>query len=199
MYINFEYLKQKGLTVSDVIILQIIKQLKIEPELEDDLAMVLTDDFMEKMLERGCITTIKGKKKDSELSKLRLTSKGNKILENIKTPKVTEGDLKMYEHLCNFYLSHEDEERVLGNQKKTKMYCAIFRNRLSLSLHEMYWLCWLFVQRYEYTKKLENIFFDSNKIRYGKFENHFEDSPLYQFYEENKQEIEYLWKQKIKR
>lgn len=199
MYINFEYLKQKGLTVSDVTILQIIKQLKIEPELEEDLAIVLTDDFMEKAFERDYITTIKGKKKDSELSKLRLTSKGNKILDNIETPKVTEGDLKMYEHLCNFYLSHEDEERVLGNQKKTKMYCAIFRNRLSLSLHEMYWLCWLFVQRYEYTKKLENIFFDSNKIRYGKFENHFEDSPLYQFYEENKQEVNYLWKQKIKR
>lgn len=198
MYINVEYLRQKDLNLSDVLTLQVIKQLKIEPEREEDLAMVLTDDFMEKAFERGYITTIKGKKKDSELSRLRLTSTGNKLLENIETPKVTEGDLKMYEHLCNFYLSHEDEERVLGNQKKTKMYCAIFRNRLSLSLHEMYWLCWLFVQRYEYTKKLENIFFDSNKIRYGKFENHFEDAPLYQFYEENKQEIKRLWEQKIK-
>lgn len=198
MYINFDYLKQKGLTVSDVCTLQIIKQLKIEPERENDLATVLSDDFMEKMSESGYITSIKGKKGDSELAKLRLTSKGSKLLDSIETPVITEGDEKMFEYLCQFYLSHEDEERTIGNKKKTKMYCALFRKHLNLSLHQFYWLCWLFVQREKFTKRLEYIFFNSNKNRYGKFLNHLEDSLLYQFYDENKQEIEHLWKQKIK-
>ncbi len=60
----------------------------------------------------------------------------------------------------------------------------------------MYWLCWMFLEEYEYTKVLEYIFFNSNKNRYGKFENNIEDSPLYQFYDENKARVEKLWKAK---
>lgn len=197
MYINTKLIEEKGFIVDDCKVLQLIHQNKSNDE-SNSIANNISDRQLELFYEQKLVYEVKGTKKQTSFHKIRLTSKGKKLLDNIETPKVTEGDLKMYEHLCNFYLSHEDEERVLGNQKKTKMYCAIFRNRLSLSLHEMYWLCWLFVQRYEYTKKLENIFFDSNKIRYGKFENHFEDAPLYQFYEENKQEIQKLWEHKIK-
>ena len=68
-------------------------------------------------------------------------------------------------------------------------YCAFFRQKLELSLHQMYWLCYLFLQEYEFTKRLEYIFFDSNKNRYGKFENNLEDSSLYQFYDENRERI----------
>ena len=50
----------------------------------------------------------------------------------------------------------------------------------------------------ERQKKLENIFMDRNKIRYGDFKNHIEDSALYQFYEQRKQEVEWYWQQKIK-
>ena len=39
---------------------------------------------------------------------------------------------------------------------------------------------------------------DRNKIRYGDFKNHIEDSPLFQFYEQRKEEIEQYWAQKIK-
>jgi len=83
---------------------------------------------------------------------------------------------------------------MIGNKKKTRKYCAIFRKYLDLSLHQMYWLCTMFLEEYEYTRKLENIFMDSNKHRYGKFINNIDDSPLYQFYESNIDRVKYFWK-----
>jgi hypothetical protein len=42
------------------------------------------------------------------------------------------------------------------------------------------------------------LFFNSNKNRYGKFENNIEDSPIYQFWEQKEQEIRNYWQAKIK-
>lgn len=195
-YINFDYAKEKDILPLDILTLQIIKQLKREPEREDDLAMILTDSFLSKYSTNGYIGEIKGKKGDSELARYRLTGKGTKLLEELHTPLVTQGDLEMFDFLCKMYLDNEDKERVIGNKKKTKMYCTIFRKRMNLSLHQMYWLCWLFLEEYKFTKKLENIFFDSNKNRYGTFEGNFEDSPIYQYLDENRDKVEKLWQTK---
>ena len=185
-------------TLLEVFTLQIIRQNKTE-ENEKYIASYITDEMLDKFKKEGLISTVKKKiKSDSHFSFLRTTKKANDLIDNCETPEITQGDVDMFNYLTNMYLTHEDEERTIGNKKKTKIYCAVFRNRMNLSLHQMYWLCWFFLQEYTYTKKLQNVFFDENKHRYGKFGSHFEDSPLYQFLDERRKEVEQIWAKNIK-
>lgn len=197
-YFNFQLAHEKGLNPKILILLQLIRQNKIEP-LSPFIAMMIDDDEVLDMLEKdGIIEYVKGTKKQTHIEKIRLSSKGMSLMEDLETPELTDGDVQMADYLMQMYLNHEDKDRVIGNKKKVKMYCAIFRNRMQLTLHQMYWLSVLFLEEYQFTKKLENIFFDSNKNRYGKFETHFEDSPLFQFLDENRVRIDRFWSQKIK-
>ena len=104
----------------------------------------------------------------------------------------------MRDYLVSMYLSHEDKERVVGNKKLIGVYISVLQKYLGLDIYRFYYLCEYFLSEHIYSKKLENIFMDRNKIRYGEFKNHIEDSPLYQFYEQRKQEVEWYWQQKIK-
>lgn len=198
MYLNTNYIHNKGFTLNDIYTLQVIHQNRTE-NMESVIATYITDDMLDKFVEKGFVSFIKGGKKDSKFKLIRLSKKGSDFLDNCYTPEITEGDVDMFNYLSSMYLSHEDKERKIGNKKKTKIYCAVFRKNLSLSLHEMYWLCWAFLQDYKYTKVLEYIFFNSNKQRYGKFENNIEESPLFQYFDENKEKIQRLWEKKIKK
>lgn len=198
MYLNTRLIHDKGYTMPEVCYMQLLKQNRSE-DLEKELAIYFQDEFLEKFTEEGIMSTVKKKRKsDSDFSTYRLSKKGDELLKDFQTPEITKGDLDMFDYLCTMYLKNEDEERTIGNKKKTKMYCSIFRARLSLDLYEMYWLCFLFLRDYKFTKKLEYIFFDSNKNRYGTFEGNFEDSPLYQYYDENRENIEKFWEEKEK-
>ena len=196
MYINFHLLQQLKITPQQILLLQAIKQQSSE-DLKDVIPLLIQEDhLLENLSKNDYIKLIKGKKEQSEIERLRITSKGTKLLEDVNTPEVTQGDIQLFDYAVEMYLSHEDEERHVGNKKKTKIYCAIFRNHLSLSLHRMYWLVWLFLQENPFTKRLEYIFLNSNKNRYGKLQNNIEDSPLYQYYDQNRQKIEQFWKKK---
>lgn len=195
-YYNFDIAHGRGINPKTLMLLQIIKQNKTE-ELSHYIAMMMDDSVLECLEGDKMIHYIKGKKDQSDFQKMRLTKKGDKLLADCQIPVETNNDLKMFGYLCEIYLSSDDEERKIGNKKKTAFYCSYFRKALSLSLHEMYWLCWLFLQEYEYTKTLQYLFFNDNKNRYGKFENNLEDSPLFQFLDENRERIELFWQQKI--
>lgn len=196
-YINDTIVHEKGFNINQVALLQIIKQNRIEDK-EDSIATYMTDEWLESFESKGIITSIKKKRKsDSDFKVMRLTKKGEDLLEIFETPEITSGDDDMFNYLVGMYLKHEDKDRMIGNKKKTRMYCAIFRQQLNLSLQEMYWLCMQFLQDYPYTKKLEYIFFNSNKNRYGKFSNNLEDSPLYQFFEQHKDKVEKIWALRI--
>jgi hypothetical protein len=198
MYYNLKYIHEKGLTLPLINLLQIISQNSFEPN-ENEIALY-ANDYMLHLFEAQKLTKqIKGKKKDSDFSKLRITSKGKEILELAGTPGVTAGDEKMFNYLCDMYLDHEDEDRTVGNKKKTRIYCAQFRQLIGIGLHEMFYLCKVFLEEYPYTKKLEYIFLNSNKIRYGKLKNNLEESSLYQFYDSNKERLEAIWDAKIEK
>lgn len=195
MYINFEMAREYGFGAEELYVLQLCKQQRLEA-LESFLDGY--EEVIEELTQKGYVESIKGAKKESTNSKLRISALGVKKLENVETPMLTPGDEQMFEYLCTMYLAHEDKDRSVGNRKKTKMYCAIFRQKLGLTLHEMYYLCMLFLERVEFTKVLERIFFDPNKNRYGKFIDNMEDSKLFQFYEDNIEEIKLMWTNKIK-
>lgn len=202
MYININYLAERDITVEEMGILQVIKQNKIE-----DMSV-----FLESNLDKGFICVFSDldfinfinptAKFDSKYKCVRTTSKANTFLEMATTPCVTVGDERMANYLMDMYLNSSknstEHRRTIGNKKKVVQYTAEFRQVMSLTLHEMYWLCDLFIDEVEYTLILERIFFDASVHRYGRFLNHLEDSKLYQFFDTRKEEVEAYWKVKIK-
>ena len=188
MYINFS-LYPSFLQPQDLFFLCVVKQVNTE--------INIPEDTLQRFSDNNLITWIKGKSKEEQRLKIRLSEAGKKLLENLETPDQTEGDLAIYEYLKNTYLSNGDD-RSIGNEKLTKIYCAQFRQILGLNLHQMYWLCMLFVERVEFTRVLENIFFVKKDNPYGKFKDNVDSSKLYIFYNENKKEVEQFWAQKIK-
>jgi hypothetical protein len=198
MYLNLALITDKEYNLTEVFVMQLLKQNRSE-DLEEYLAYYLSDPIIERFEKENILTSIKKKKKsDSGFSVMRLSKKGLELLDLMETPEITVGDEDMVKYLCEMYLANEDEERVIGNKKKVRIYCTVFRKRMNLTLHEMYYLCLQFLEDYKYTKKLQNIFFDENKHRYGTFEGNFEDSPLYQYLDQNREKIEQLWKHRIK-
>lgn len=188
----------KHLTLHELNVLQLIKQNKIVPLSEEIKFEVTSTDIMDKFSNIGYIECIKGRKEQSIFELIRTTKKANDALEDIGTPNITDGDLRMRDYLINMYLDSDDAERSIGNKKKIAMYISIMRNELNLTLHQFFYLCEYFLAEYPYTKVLEYLFFNSNKNRYGKFQNNLEDSPLFQFYDTKKEEVENYWNLKIK-
>lgn len=198
MYINFKLLREKGIEIKTITDLIAVKQNKTE-DLSEYLSQELNTGDLKALEELGYITYRKAKNKSENAYNLaRTTDKANKLLEDVSIPEVTQGDLQMLDYLIQMYLNNEDTERSIGNKKKVAKYIAIMRNSIGLTLHQFYYLCEYFLAEYPFTKVLEYIFFNSNKNRYGKFENNLEDSPLYQFYDTKKKEVEWYWAQKIK-
>jgi hypothetical protein len=198
MYINFSLLRQLNLSVSFIPILFAANQNRTNDESETLSNEAFSDD-LKHLYELGLLESVKQKKKSETLYNLiRLSTKGRKILEDITTPEISSGDIQMFEYLVQIYLSHEDKDRVVGNAKKVKMYCAILRNHLQMTLHEFYYFIELFLSDYPYTKKLENLFMDSNKVRYGTFINNVDDSPIFQYWQKEEENIRNYWAQKIK-
>ena len=196
MYINFNNLLK--LPILYLPIFEAARQ-NANEDMESVLGQLVLEVDLQSIIDSGYLKQIKGKKNDSDLQRLRLDSKGKKWLESLSEPDICEGDEKMYDYLKDMYLSHEDEDRKIGNQKKTKLYVTKFRHMTDLNLHQMYWLCWYFLQEFEYTKVLEYVFHNSNKDRYGTFnEKTLEDSALFQFLNDRKEDVEKLWGEKIK-
>jgi hypothetical protein len=195
MYINLKNLLKED--VGLLPLLECARQMSNE-DLSETLSQLAGDLHLDELVERGMLKLIKGKKSDSDLQKLRIGAKGKKWLDSLSEPTVSDGDLKMFTYLKDMYLSSDDEDRKIGNQKKTLLYVAKFRAMTNLSLHEMFYLCEFFLDEYKFTKVLQYIFHNDNKDRYGTFnEKTLEDSPLYQFLNERKKDVEELWKIKM--
>ena len=119
-YINVELLKSKNLSLLDLQILQLAKQMRIE-----DVSDVLREYYNEvnSLINLGYLERIKGKKTDNEFQKIRTTKIGTEILDLVSTPLVTDVDIQMYNYLCTMYLE-EDSTRTLGNRKAGLRYWA---------------------------------------------------------------------------
>lgn len=194
MYINLELLKSRNLSLLDIQIIQLSKQARTE-DVSDVLSQYLP--IVEDLVEKGYLELIKGKKGENELQRIRSTKLGNEILDLISTPVVQDVDIQMYNYLTSLYLE-EDATRTLGSRKAGLRYCAEFRQIMGFTPHEMYWLCYMFVQNTIYTKVLEFIFFEKKHFPYSKFKDNLDSSKLYQFWCDNEHEIREFWTKKIK-
>jgi len=198
MYLNSKLLETRNLSPAEFALLLLIKQNKSEPN-GDIIEKYLDPETSVKFEEMGLVDYVKEKsKKDRLVDRIRLSPKGTALLEDLQTPDVTDGDIELFNYLSDMYLNNEDDERSIGNKKLVKMYVAQFRQIIGLSLHEAYWLYDLFLKEYSYTKKLEYLFLNRAKNHYGKFSSNYQDSPIYQFWDDNKERVEKYWELKIK-
>lgn len=197
MYVNFKLLNSRELEPLDFMFLCAVKANKTEDN--SGIIEYYFKDVLEKFKDTNLITFVKPKNKaQNAYNTVRLTSLGSEWLDDLTTPSVEEHHIKMRNYLCDMYLNNEDTERVIGNKKLIAIYISILQHHLGLTIHEFYYLCDYFLSIHIFTKKLENIFMDKNKIRYGDFKNHIEDSVLYQFWEQKEEEVREYFKQKIK-
>lgn len=200
MYINFKIMKSKGLSAKDVVLLQMFKQNRSEDtseyiswELEGD------ESSLNSFEEDGLISYVKAKsKKETKFNTVRLSKKGNKILEDLATFQVMEEDMRVYEWLKTRYLEFEKE---IGSEKKGLELCAWFRNESGITKNNLIILCRSFMadeEQMKWSLMLQYLFWKPDAHnRYQK--PRLENSKLWLYYEKHKDffEAEFL-KQSLK-
>jgi hypothetical protein len=188
MYINFVIAKNRGLSPTDVANLQLISQNKTE-KLEE----IITDNIPLSVLnwyqELEYVTLVRAKNKsDSIQNRIRLSTKGNDLLEDLQVPEINDDDLQLYNWLEKTY---QKEGKELGNRKKTKLYIALFRANSGIDRNKLALLCKAFMNdssQFEWSKKLEFLFFKPGNVFSVKFD--LEQSKLYQYYIKHKEHFD---------
>lgn len=188
MYINFVIAKNRGLSPTDIANLQLISQNKTE-----DLEEIITDNIPLSVLnwyqELEYVTLVRAKNKsDSIQNRIRLSPKGNDLLEDLQVPQINDDDLQLYNWLEKTY---QKEGKELGNRKKTKLYIALFRVNSGIDRNKLALLCKAFMNdssQFEWSKKLEFLFFKPGNVFSVKFD--LEQSKLYQYYIKHKEHFD---------
>lgn len=184
MYINFNLLANYGLIPEDVVCLQAIFQNKTE----DNETLLIAICNLEKFEKFELVKYISGTKKSSKFKLIRLSDKGNKILEEIQIPQVNQDDLDIFEWLESIY---KKEGKDVGNAKKTKSFISQFRVNSGIERNHLAYLCRVFIKdekEMEYSKKLEFLFFKPSNLFQTRFD--IEQSRLYQYYLKRKEQFD---------
>lgn len=188
MYINFQLAKTKGLTPTDVANLQLISQNKTDSlwEIITETVSLQTLDLYQNL---GYITLVKAKNKaDTIQNRVRLSTKGSELLEDLQVPEVNSEDLMLYDWLESTY---KKEDKEIGNRKKTKLYIALFRAHSGIDRNKLALLCKTFMNdssQFEWSKRLEFLFFKPGNVFSVKFD--LEQSKLYQYYLKHKEHFD---------
>jgi hypothetical protein len=193
MYINFEIAKKRGLSPTDVVNLQLISQNKTE-ELEE----IITDNIPLSVLnwyqELEYVTLVKAKNKsDSIQNRIRLSSKGNDLLEDLQVPQINDDDLRIFEWVKSIYIK---EGKEIGNEKRTKMYIAQFSKESGIVQNSLAFLIKTFLadeKEFTYSQKMQYLFFKGESLFSTRFD--INSSRLFQYYQKNKTFFDIKFKQ----
>lgn len=187
MYFNTDLIKEKGYIIDDCKVLQLISQNRFLDE-SVSIAENITDRQLDLFYEKELVKEIKGTKKQNQFQKMRLTSKGKKLLEDFQTWNTIENDLIVFDWLKNLYKKRGKE---IGSEQKCKELIAWFRVESGIAENSLLHLCRTFVSdddRMEYSKVLQYIFWRS--------ENHFQTKPklseskLWLYYEKYREKFD---------
>lgn len=183
MYINYEIMSLKHLSLHELGVLQLIKQNRIEPLSEEIKLSVTSTDILEKFTNIGYIEYVKGKKEQSVFELIRTTKKANDVLEDIGTTSVDEDSLKIYEWVKSIYLNSSKE---IGNTKKCKYYISQFSKESGISRNNLAFLIKSFLndeREFEFSQRMEYLFFKGASVFSVKFD--INQSRLFQYYQKN--------------
>lgn len=193
MYINTKLITEKGYIEDDCKVLQLIHQNKANDE-SSAIAKNITDRQLELFYEQELVYDIKGIKNQNIFEKMRLTTKGKRLLEDFQLYEVLEEDIIVFDWMKDLYLKADKE---IGSEQKCKELIAWFRTESQIIKNELIYLCKTFTadeNRMEYSKVLQYIFW--------KPYNHFQTKPklseskLWQYYEKHREDFDKVF-QKI--
>lgn len=206
MYINLELFRSKKLLPEDLYYLVGIK-LKDIKVLEE-----LTTDAFTRFEEAGLLTFIKGKKGDNPILNIRLSKKGVKLTNDLSYEGAVDEETSVLNNwLINIYKNKsggiiknktENQRRIQwfktitgisGNKLATLLSCFIqdtFNDSSGLTVRE-------FMEqnpRGVLSNMLDNVCFSPTSV----FDRHktLDKSPLWQYYTDNQEYIEKIWKSK---
>jgi len=183
MYINFQLVIDRYLTPLDFLFLQAVKQQKTE-KISEFVVMLMDDESYEMLIEMGVVHKIKGTKGMTEIERIRLTPKGNDLLEELQVALVTEEDLIIRDWLIKMYTSMD---KMIGNKKRVGTGIAQFRGHTGIEKNALALLLKTFLTdqaNMEYNNKLEKVFYSSNSVFSTRF--NIDECRLYDYYLKNK-------------
>lgn len=188
MYINFKLLKEKNISIEELILIQMAKQQKFE-----DLGLFVREfenrfpQLISKLETQNLIYFVKATRGINE-SRIRITADADKLLSDIETPEVLEQDLVLFEWVKNIY---KQRDKKIGNMKKTKLYIALFRTHSGISGNSLAYLIKTFLENEDaqkYSHIAEYIFFKPPSAYSTKFD--LEESKLWKFYQTFKEQFD---------
>lgn len=174
MIYNLSLAEKRKLHPIDIFILGLIKQNRGKHE------AIELENYEDRIKELDKLDLLFFVKTGNSIQeRVRLSKKGNQWLDDLTTPDIEEQDITLFEWLKNIYLEAGKE---LGNQKKTKQHIAFFRIESGIEKNELAKLCQNFIKddSFEYSQKLEYLFFKPSNVYERKFKIH--SSRLYQYY-----------------
>ena len=129
MYINFNLVHKKGLEPQDSYFLAGIRQ--IEKEVLDKLP----GDVFNRLEALSLLTSIKGKKGDSPMYNVRLSSVGKKLLNDLlKEPTGGEDEEILFNWLSKYYT---DRGKEVGNPNRVKKLLAWFSSETGIYKNDL--------------------------------------------------------------
>lgn len=177
---------KKGIHPSTLNVMELLNGATIARPVEPILKHLLNDKIVMELVGNGLTEWVKGKNKDSYISRLRLNKKGRSWLRGFNSVHVDEHDNELFQWLSEFYLKRN---KKIGNSEETKRLISWFRVESNLTIQQIFLLVREFVHdenNMEYSNVLEYIFFKPKSL-YDKKE--LSASRLWQFYRDNETSI----------
>lgn len=186
MYLNHKKILELGLAPWQILLLDVARQNKKDNNLEDIIASYIVEDSMyEDMIESNLLKYIKGNKKDSDFSKLRIGKRGKEILEKIQEADVTDDIIKIRDWMV---LEYQKRDKKAGNKKRLSEGLAQFSAETSITKNHLATLILEFLSdddNMEYNNIAEKALFSSKNIYSRKF--NINECRLFSFYEKRKE------------
>ena len=207
MYINLSVLGKSGLEYSDLVFLAAINQ--TDKEVIDKL----TGDTFNRLKGLSLLTSIKGKKGDNPAYNIRLSEKGKKLMADLSFEGAVDDETEIIaDWLINIYKSKSGG--IVKNKTETKRRIQWFKTVTQIKGNKLAVLLQCFLQdtyneqdgltvkefmernpRGVLSNMLDNVCFNPTSV----FDRHktLDKSPLWQYYEDNLEYINQVWKNKI--
>ena len=177
MYCNFS-IYPSFLQPQDLFFLCGIKQVNTE--------INIPEDTLQRFSDNNLVTWIKGKAKEEQRLKIRLSEAGKKLMENLETPETEEEDRVIFDWLKKYYL---ERDKDIGNGAKTLRHIRDFRVKSGVSKNNLIKLVLDFLAENEdKSRKLEYIFYFPKTAFATRFD--LEESWLWNHFIRNRERLE---------
>lgn len=134
MYINFNLLKKHELLTKHLLMLIAINQQDWEMLNAITFLEAYNGEFVEDLERKNLVKSIKGKKNQSDVEKLRITSEGKKLLTEIQIPDYNDEIKSLLQELVEIYETNGQE---IGNKRRVLLNLRWFLGKTTFDHNEI--------------------------------------------------------------